>query len=275
MIHTKIHAVLEGLASRATGPAWAQQLGAAYKETPHYVLTDDLVRVMKADTVTATIRALMDAGVARLPYKFCLVELNQTTIQGSRGRAFVWLGEDEDCPQQWFAHLTFLHPDGRVVGMHAGCRIRLGYAQVGELSHEEVEANHGVMFEIKPTQETLDNTMVFALGVLLTLTHTRGVAKEEVTSETLRKLNKARASRGKHEVLPYTLYKIGHVYTSKGDKVTYAPGCKMRPHLRAGHTRRQRYGSGRNETKIVFIEPVLVNCASMDEVQMRPRVVSC
>lgn len=280
MIHTKIHHLLEGLRTRAPEmrDGLATMLADAYAVSPHYVLSDELLDVMSDKEVMGTVRALMDAGVCRLPYKHCLVELNQTTTLGIKGRAFVWFSE-EPAENEWLTHMTFMYPEGKVVCMDKGAKVKLLEPNVADtkwMQPEDIERlpDAPFVFEIQPTRHSLDYTIVASLGILLTITHTRGAVKEVVTAEHLKKLNKARISRGRQEVLPYTVFKIGHTYSSKGERTAWAPGCKMKPHLRAGHTRRQRYGTGRNESKLIFIEPVLVNCESIDEVQFKPKVVT-
>lgn len=277
MIHTKIHYMLEGLRNRSADKTLAPMLADVYEHTPHYVLTDDLMNVLDERAVQSTVRALMDADVARTPHQYALVEFNQSTTSGSRGRVFVWLSQ-EPIPNQWMAHLSFLHDDGRVVCMHKGALVTLRWpdeTDVDKVAPEERDhmLDSSFAFEISPTQHSLDYPIAYALGTLLTLSHTKGVAKQDVTEGDLRKLNKARAAKAKQAILPYTVYKIGHTYNSKGERTTYAPGSKMVPHLRAGHVRRQRYGTGRSEIKTIFIEPVLVNCESINEVKFKPKVV--
>jgi hypothetical protein len=278
MIHTKIHHVIESMRERADGdPDFGKMLADAYATVPHYVLTDELMDALGSDAIESTVRALMDAGVAKLPYSHCVVELNQSTTKGEKGRAFVWFSAE---PQDntWLTHLTFMHNDGKIVCMNRGAKVLLREPADDDHKYmppeEDQTRKSPFVFEIQPTQHSLDYPIICCLCVLMVLTHVRGVVKENVTHEHLRKLNKSRASRGRQAVLPYTVFKIGHTYTSTGEKRTWAPGCKRRPHLRAGHTRMQRYGTGRQLEKLIFIEPILVNCESEADVQHKPKVVT-
>lgn len=241
-----------------------------FSKVPHYVLSQELLEVMTVDMVDHTVDALMDADVARLPYKSCLVEMRQQTVQKTWGTAFLLIEQPwEDT--KWLCFFIFLHDDGSVQSTVRPVELCI---RPFNALQDKLNRSAKYVYETSEPMGTIGSCMAAALGMLLTLTHVRGVVKEAVTSDDLKKLNKAREAKGKQTVLPYTVFKIGHTYTSTGEKRTWAPGCKMKPHLRAGHTRRQRYGTGRNESKLIFIEPVLVNCESIDEVQFKPKVVT-
>ncbi len=200
MIHTKIHYMLEGLRNRSADKQLAPMLADVYEHTPHYVLSDELMSVLDERAVQSTVRALMDADVARTPHKYALVEFNQETTQKTKGRVFVWLCQ-EPTPNTWMAHLSFLHDDGRVVCMHKGALVTLRWpeeADVEKMTPEERDhmLDSSFAFEINPTQHSLDYPIAYALGTLLTLSHTRGVAKQDVTEGELRKLNKDPALHG-------------------------------------------------------------------------------
>lgn len=277
MIHTRLHKLLEQLENpgQVTEPklfAALQMLVPLLKSTPHYVLTPELIEVVQTNIVDSTVDALMDAGVARLPYGMCLVEMRQQCKQGGWGHSFL-LCQQHNTGPKWDCFFLYMHDDGGVQSLDRP--VTLSLTPYNPDTDAGLERVTKYVWETSHRLGTIGITTAAAVGVLLTLTHTRGVVKETVTSERLAKLNKSRAGKGKQPVLPYTVYRIGHTYTATGEKVTYAPGCKRRPHLRAGHTRMQRYGTGRQLEKLIFIEPILVNCESEADVPMfKPKVVT-
>lgn len=98
-----------------------------------------------------------------------------------------------------------------------------------------------------------------ALFAALVLTNTRGITKEVIETE---KVNRARAKAGKTgtPIPRHTLIRIGHVYNRAGAEVRHE-GARRSPivHLRRGHIKEIPVGRGRTGKKLVYIPPVLVN----------------
>ena len=97
------------------------------------------------------------------------------------------------------------------------------------------------------------------------LLNTRGVEKEVVKCE---RLNRSRARQGHRPVPDHTVIRIGHVYDRSGHATSVGGGGRepMPVHWRRGHTRLQRIGHGRTQTKLVYIEPCLVNYIEGEDV---------
>lgn len=98
-----------------------------------------------------------------------------------------------------------------------------------------------------------------ALLAALVLLNTRGIAREMIKPPE--KLNKARKKSKKPLIPEISIIRIGHYYNEKGEAIKLAPGERKPPrvHFRRGHTRNQRYGPGLKDSRVVYIEPTIVN----------------
>lgn len=277
MIHTKVHRIVAALKRHTIKNKVIAQLVdmlvQAMPGVPTYVLTDELIQALEPKAMVATAMALMDAGVARLPHEHMLVELDQKNVAGKTIRCCIWITEES--VGTWLCYMTGIDENDEVYVMDTGVRITL--RRPVEDDHQYLKAQNidlettKYVFEVKPPRDGVDYVAVYAIQAMLLMSHTRGVAKETID---VRKLNKARAAKGKTPIPAYTIYRVGHVYTPRGERVTFAPGVKRIPHLRAGHVRKQKYGPGFSQERLVFIEPILVNCESADEITHKPRVVT-
>ena len=94
------------------------------------------------------------------------------------------------------------------------------------------------------------------LNIFIVYINTRKIMK--TCNEPSEKLNKKRRKNGRPELKPYTVIHLPAVYYNDPD----APGSRThaspRLHLRRGHIRTQRYGTGLEKSKRIWIEPTLV-----------------
>lgn len=278
MIHTKIHNLREILIKGThNGTVQSQRmlkiLSGAVAEFNHFVLTPELLSTVSRKDAMDTVDALYQVNQVHLPFPDMIVEfdLPMTNDDGSVStqRAFFIYYEQDNVIHCYAAYLV---RNQAVGGMVAPVHVRLVDAD----AVPENENRH-FQFMVDGGEDGERESVVWLLSILTyiyTLTYTRGVRREQVTSDQLRKLNKARAAHKKLPITPYTVFHIGKVYDTKGASTTWHPGTKMRPHLRSGHVRQQACGVGRKDHKLVFIEPLLVNCTSRDEIDRKPRVVT-
>jgi hypothetical protein len=103
--------------------------------------------------------------------------------------------------------------------------------------------------------------------IALVLSHTRGLAKEVVTSESMRQFNKARAKKKRAPVLDHTVLRVGRVYCKSGKASKHVEGtAARRPHLRKGHARKQKYGPNWSLERWIFVPAIFVNWSEGDDV---------
>lgn len=208
----------------------------AMTEAPHYVVDSRLIEMFFREDITKSIAALIEAGIFRLPFPELLVEFEV----GGPVRRFIHIHERGDgfdciCAALNGPALTVTQKAVRVdVSRDPMC-----FRADGEMSSE------------------LDRmACVFAVSVAMLMLNTQGVEKEVLDATPL---NKAREVRGQAAIPRHTLLRIGTVVNAKGERVSFGDCRHMPLHLRAGHVRHQAYGKGRNERKLIYIPPTLVN----------------
>ena len=257
MIHTKRHEVLDLM--RTSPPQKGEEelfklVKGVFENThlPHYVLSAELLMSLDAEAVEATGQAMAQAGVARLPHDEMMVEVRVGTTS------------------QFIMFSSFKKKTGglmvRYDGAHVECYPYIVELQV--LPNGEVE--HGGSGPVE-----LSNRIAAIYAVAVVLSHTRGLAKEVVTEDTVRKLNKARAAKKRAPVLPYTVLHIGRVYRKDGTTYKHdSTGVMRRPHLRKGHARRQKYGPNWSQERWIFVPAAFVNWSEGDDLPtVKPTVV--
>lgn len=227
----------------------------AMTTAPHYVIDNRLIEMFGRDDVTKSITALIEAGIARLPFPGLVVEF-----------------EAEDSVRR-FAHLAE-QPEG------FGCTMATLNGPALTITRDPVEVGITrlpvVGFYVRNGQSSeLDRlAAVFAVAVAMLMLNTQGIEKELIE---VRALNASREVRGKPAVPRHTLLRVGTVIDAHGNEVSFSSSRHMPLHLRAGHVRHQAFGKGRVERKLVYIPPTLVNFRPADAGQPIPqpkRVVS-
>ena len=108
------------------------------------------------------------------------------------------------------------------------------------------------------------------MDTFIVLMNTRNVEMRTVKPSC--KMNRTRRKKGKILLKPYAVVDIPYAY-SDGQSVRSAavePGRQRqspRMHLRRGHIRTQHYGKGMEQTKRIWIKPVLVNSTADAEIR--------
>lgn len=257
MIYTKRHEVADLFLNSEPGgdPELFFMVGALFDAPalPHYVLTEELLKSLDPQAVSDTCQAMCQAGVARLPHSEMLVEskcggltlftLFRQEDDGVYSLLITYDGQHvELIPQTMVINLR---PDGILDMQHAPSRV------IGD---------------------RVGATYLLAL----VLSHTRGLAKEFVTADSVRKLNKARAAKKRAPVPEHVVLRVGRVYQKNGTAVRHVEGStQRRPHLRKGHARKQKYGPNWSQERWIFVPSVFVNWEEGDDVPMfKPKVVT-
>lgn len=235
--------------SACTHPIIARMLAA-----PDYVVSDEVLELMKREDVHASLMALYEAELARLPFSSMVVEYRPSPIF----HEIILLEETADphvIDTTWSAiRLT----DGQGVVSDATIPFRI--------------AKDGLFAQKWPDKKEHEALVVgggLAISFALLLLNTKGIDKRVIE---VPKLNKHRVQRGKIAIPRHTVLHIGTIYRRDGTGESFGSGRHVRMHLRAGHTRRQHFGHENSEVKIVYIPPVVVNFKP-DEELVQPRKI--
>lgn len=116
--------------------------------------------------------------------------------------------------------------------------------------------------DIKETQYWIHLVSTWVLAYLLVAL----AAKNSIKTTKENKLMKLGIGKKKNNYRYTTTVTIGEITETEGGKE--GGGWTVRPHLRRGHIREQRFGPNRQYSKKVFIQPVFVN-ASEDFINER------
>lgn len=240
MIHTALHRLAE--------IAGAEPLVMRMHGVAHYAVAMDVIQIMTRDDVQKSVLAMLEAGIAHLPYPEMLVEFS----------------------------------------VAPGCvRFVLLKERSGGFSAEGAVLVRNELADISPTHAriavtpcglTIDrafdgseaDAFVLAAALGLLMLNIRGIDKQVVEP---RALNKARRAHGRPTVPTHTVVRIGTVFdrAGRGHAGAIQNGRRMPVHLRAGHTRMQACGPEHSERRPVYIPPVLVNYREDEPVAKQPK----
>jgi hypothetical protein len=230
MIATQLHKLVELVG--ADEPVIKKMLAA-----PKYVISPDVMAIMTRGDVQRSIGAMIEAGIARLPYAPLLVEYSVDPAVPVR--RFVLLDE---LVEGAFSARTALLNDRR-------------FAAISE-AHIIVEV---IDRGLKVSQATTGDGMAAALAVSIAMLmlNIRGIDKQLVLTD---KLNKQREKKGQLPVPRHNVVRIGTIYDRSGAAHTAGAATRHMPvHLRSGYVRNQACGPGLVDHRPVYIPPVLVN----------------
>lgn len=245
-IATKLHKAIE--------LAPDEEFFARCAKLPHYVVDPSLIDLLTRGDVRASINAMIEAGIARLPFAEMLIE-----TETGPTRNFILLEEYQD---RFRAQVAVLR-DGNLTSA----------AEVDPNPYTMELGDTAVSVD-EPTKTSHPTWMKLAavtLGVALLMLNIQGVEKEVIEPS---RLNKSRKASGKPSIPTHSVMRIGHVYDTNGNRLGLGAGRQMPVHMRAGHARHQHYGEGNLLTKIVYIPPVLVNFKPGEVVRVPKRVLA-
>lgn len=221
----------------------------------------------------ASIEALMEHGLVHLPYP-------QMTVQFKRGSGEItWVLWMQELDGTFNCELRYHATTHDVADV--ACRAKVTPDYDGNHSAGVFKATINLnavrsagKSEADKQQMAEDLAPLLCCGVTMAvlMTHIAGLEREEHVPPE--KLNAARERKGKEPIRRYHYVHVGHVYGSDGTKHDYnKTGRRMPIHMRAGHNRRQHFGAGREQTKLIWIPPVLVNYDGKTEPVVEKRVV--
>jgi len=263
VIHTKLHVVKDIMKGKDVDnvviQSHARSLEGAYMvvdemmEAPTYCMDAQIVNLLVRDDVSDSILAIMNAGIARLPYDPMLVEFSPPTTHPCR--YFVLMRERP----------------GQVIRTTAACLSKNDTELVVMADPLNIEIVEGGMICTSAMEDDpFAWASMAAVSLSLLMLNTKGIEKQVIFTG---RLNKARAKHndGRTPVPQHTVVRIGTIYdrSGRGHSAT-ATGRHMPVHLRAGHVRRQHFGKGNEEVKQIFIPPCIVNFK--DESGEKPKI---
>lgn len=211
-----------------------------YASAAKYYIEADVVDLIQREDGFASIQAMMEAGICRLPFNPMVVEFSAT----NNFRWFILLEEQghgensNDIKCQCVYHHF---PTGRTM-----------YS-----SRDAILTMDTVGFNMEGVATKQDaHAAIAAVTMCLLLLNTKGIDKEIIYPE---KLNKVRVKSGKPSIPSVTTLRIGTVYDREGRGIKLGSAGKVRVHWRAAYSRRQHHGPNNSLVKMVYIPPCLVN----------------
>lgn len=211
-----------------------------------FAISDEIYKAVSLEEVRATFADMEELGIAKPPYpEFDVLTKSRNVFRPADGAP--WKIEDE----------RFQHSD--VIFRFNGPKLidalfdwNLGKGPLSLLDRHLLEGINRAEFG-----RFIHNIMDHSEGMyklILVLLATRNVEKATATN----KLAKMGIGKNKDRHWYTTTLKIGRVTETVYEKGE-AHGGTVRPHLRRGHKRNQRWGPGFQFTRVIFIEPMFIN----------------
>lgn len=294
-IKTKLHILSENVASedfalttKGLQPfrntpkftkAGSHPLVTKFLNAADYVVDNEVVDLLKRDDCVKSIRALCEAGIARLPVSPMVIEMQLTPAYHD----FVLLRERGEYIEAYFAMLDCktnvamvshepinykLNDDGSIntiVPPHQRNLLNKLLAGAPTFTSNADDANE-LFFKSQFTGG------IVAVQLALLMLNTMGIEKHEVP---VAQINKARAKRGRAPIPRHSTVHIGTIYKRDGtaERRGADGGWHMPMHIRQAYTRRQRYGEGNKDTKLVYIPMCIVNYKEGETVPLPKKIV--
>lgn len=244
MIKTKLHILAENIdpSSMERGnqiPMIQEMLNAA-----SYVIDDDVLELLRRDDASKSIKALVQAGMVRLPYNPMVVEFEVAHTHHN----FCLLREKDGV----ISGRPIVMTNKTMLAMVAKFEIRAEVIGEKLIIHEGIY-KHGIA-----ESEVFTRTFATALNLALLMLNTKGIDKQVITVS--KSLNKKRAAHGKPCIPHHSIVHVGTIYQRDGTAIKReGGGWHMPMHWRCGYTRLQHFGKDRAEEKMVYIPPCIVN----------------
>lgn len=224
----------------------------------------DIVKSTTVEDVVDTFFDMQDMGLTKPPFEKFAVELSAPAFRLSMEKfsayydtkldhAFKSLGQNnfrvivpfEKYPtsEDTTSNIIIIHDDGKVVDL----KEKLNTALISGSINRDLY------------NETAESAMEFSGDIyklLVVLLATKNLVKNTIVDKDLArgKFNKSKAYRKDYPITTtITIGQISETHTSGHG------GGTVRPHLRRGHIRTQKYGPKYELSKKIFIEPVFVN----------------
>lgn len=275
-IVTKLHKLAEMAALNGTMAVEFEDSRKFFRTAAHYVVSASLSELMHREDAQKSIQAVHEAGIVALPYETMLVEFEH--MHGFR--EFVLLSQHGQKIRGEYAFLMQNTGEGKFdqkVSKSYGIKVGEQYGVVLPETIDVEVQKEGYLVTISSPNDPDDGlrsaliaATTFAMNVSFLCLNMQGVEKEVIDCAPL---NKKRQAANRPPIPRHTSLYIGRVWRRDGSSVQYNEGQRrtVRIHMRAAHTRTQRYGKGRTESKLILIPACLVNFHPGDEMPDLPK----
>lgn len=225
------------------------------KDWPLFVFTEEIAQLLaNGDSAHKSLEAMIEANVAHLPYPKMLVQYPC----GKSGTTCIAAITEHDGGE--FRATSFfldgvreqysIPSTGVTFKFAQGYKVTRGdMIKVWIHSRDDIDAT---------VQKAYASHAVISVRLAVLMAHIGGLEREVV--EAPERLNKQRAKKGKTAIRSYSYVHVAKVYDRSGQAYERTgTGRHMPVHMRAGHVRTQHFGKGNEDTKLIWIKPVLVN----------------
>jgi hypothetical protein len=258
MIKTKLHILADNIDLRdrtrgADNPLVKDMLNAA-----SYVIADDVLQLLRRDDASKSIKALVAADMVRLPYNPMVVEFEVLPTHHN----FCYLTEKDGI----ISGRCVIMDNSNWAAMVALFEIR------AEVKDGQVVVHDGVYRYKSNESEAFKATFATALNLALLMLNTKGIDKQVIT--VAEGMNKKRVAKGKSKIPTHSVVHVGTIYRRDGSAIKNENGhggWKMPMHWRCGYARIQHFGKNREETKMVYIPPCIVNFVPEGDAPTAPK----
>lgn len=252
MIRTKLHVLASNVDPQNGMLGRDNKIVQDMLKAASFVIDSDVLELVKREDCRKSIRALIEAKMVRLPYNPMVIEFE---VDG-KSHEFVYLYEKFDIA----TGATFIM--GRPVLMELQMETAMvATHEIAAAVHEnEIKVSGGPYEAVGNSAHKLFmHSFAVAVHLALLMLNTKGIEKEVVQVEP--SLNKKRIAKGKPPIPTHSVVHIGTIYRRDGSAIKRegSGGWHMPMHWRCGYTRRQHFGKNREEEKIVYIPPCIVN----------------
>jgi hypothetical protein len=221
-------------------------------KTEHFVFT----AVPEWDEeILASVEAMCDAGVFRLPYPVCTFEFSANLlldgeIKYPNERTIVLLTETESGPRldHWFVRS----------GKNKHQWIGISFEGDGGDPREPLLTDNfrvGIRVDGHSENATTRGGISALCSCLLVALATKGIQRERWIGDKKVLVGRKEPADAYTRVMVAETLSTGQGHRTPGERL------KVRLHLRRGHTRNQPHGPGRQYTRVIFIEPQLIGYA--------------
>jgi hypothetical protein len=232
-----------------------------------FIIDDEIWQNSSLDEVCATAEDMQELGIFRPPCEHFEVLIRASfalhIVQPDDGESFgnetiehhqktiYRIEYKTDLSENWEQNLNAeLGVKDKTTGEWVGLNWAISKALIkGRITKQEAELH----------EKQLANTVNFVLYLLIVALATRNVVRKNKPSRMAKQ--GISASRLKKDYDYTTTLTIGKVEGAEREGGGDTGGWKVRPHLRRGHIREQKYGPSNMMSKKVFIQPVFVNAA--------------
>ena len=228
-----------------------------FDNLPTFLVSQQVLQLIndQAEVLMETTMAMHEAGIYKLPFPEMVISLDINEInahavlreeEGTNSFSGHFLLSKNNIPVEFDTEIT-----SKEQGIN---NIKLS-----------IDRQRFPNFATKDVTNSLVDIVSFIMNITVVMMSISLIDREEVIPPP--KLNAARVKRGKEPIRPYTYMNITRLLKSQQGNNSTVTGRVMPIHMRAGYVRRQNYGPNNSLSKLIYIEPVIVNFHTGEELK--------